>query len=235
MKKLLKFSALLSAVLLAFVIVGCGGSSDDTEKDTTPPTVTSTDPADGATAVPANASVTITFSEKMDAASVTVTGVAGAVTFDTTGKIATFKPSANMPAGPLTLTINGKDLAGNALAAKTLSLTVTSPDTTPPDIVAGSCSPANGAAGVDPATVTQITIVFTEAMASVKLDAAEPTEIADKLSPEFDNDKTLTIKFLGGYRLGNEMNIKITLSGADKAGNPLKTTVYQFATMKKEG
>jgi len=227
MMKLLRISALMTAALMVFVMIGCGGD-DTSDKDTTAPTLTSTNPATGGE-IAANGTVSMVFSEKMG--SVTVAGATGTVNLGD-GKNVVWTPTGNISGASVTLTINGKDVAGNALAAATVTLTVTVADTTAPDITAASCVPANGAAGVDPATVTAIKIVFSETMGEVKLDAFDPTDA--KVDSKFDGDKTLDISFLGGYKLSNEMTITATVSGKDKAGNALKTTTYTFTTMKKE-
>jgi hypothetical protein len=95
--------------------------------DTTPPTVSSTNPVTGATAVPANTAVTATFSEAMAGASLTTSTftlvdgsgnpVSGPVT--STGATATFAPTAILANGTTytaTVTTGAKDLAGNGLA-----------------------------------------------------------------------------------------------------------------------
>ena len=79
---------------------------------TTPPTVTSTAPADGATGVPAGTQPTITFSEPMLASSVTAATVqllgpdgspvpqaAGSPSLDATGSVATIVPAAPLTQG----------------------------------------------------------------------------------------------------------------------------------------
>jgi len=228
MKNVLRISALLTAALMVFIMVGCGSSDDDTEKDTTVPTLISTTPATGS-AIAANGTVAMVFSEAMG--EVTVAGAAGAVALGADGKSATWTPTGEIPVGTATLTINGKDKAGNALAAASVALTVKVADKTPPDIDKANSSPANGAAGVDPASVTKIVVVFTEAMGEVKLDSFEPKDA--KVDSKFDGDKTLNISFLGGYKLSNEMEIIATVSGKDGAGNALATTKYTFTTMKK--
>ena len=94
--------------------------------DTTPPTVSSTNPAGNQTGVAVNTAVTATFSEAMAGASLTtatftlVDGsgntVAGTVT--AAGATATFAPTANLANGTTytaTLTTGAKDLAGNGL------------------------------------------------------------------------------------------------------------------------
>ncbi len=93
--------------------------------DVTAPTVSATNPASGATAVPINQSITATFSEAMNSTTITtttftvlqgVTAVAGTVTY--AGMTATFTPSANFAANTVftaTITTGATDLAGNPL------------------------------------------------------------------------------------------------------------------------
>src|SRR5438309_2077497 len=98
--------------------------------DTTPPIVSATVPADGATAVPINQTINATFSEAMDpltinTASLRVTGpggtaVTGTVAYDVPSKIATLTPVSTLAPNTVytaTITIGARDLAGNALAA----------------------------------------------------------------------------------------------------------------------
>src|SRR5207249_2231254 len=98
--------------------------------DPTPPTVSSTVPANAATAVAINQTINATFSEAMDpltinTASLKVTGpggtaVTGTVGYDVSSKIATLTPSSNLAPNAVytaTMTTGARDLAGNALAA----------------------------------------------------------------------------------------------------------------------
>lgn len=97
-----------------------------TTADTTPPTVSSTIPADVATGVVINTNVSATFSEAMDPLTITATNitlkqgttpVAGTVSY--VGTSAVFKPTANLAASTAytaTVTTGVKDLAGNPLA-----------------------------------------------------------------------------------------------------------------------
>lgn len=113
---------------------GSGGGGGDT----TAPTVTGTSPAAGATGVAVTANVTGTFSEAMDASTVTsatfkltagTTTVPAAVSYDSTNNVATLNPGADLAAGTTyTATIDGvKDVAGNALASpKTWTFTTAS-------------------------------------------------------------------------------------------------------------
>ena len=91
--------------------------------DTTPPVVSTTSPANGATDVPINSSISATFSEVMDASTITtatftVSGVSGTVAYS--GTTATFTPSTNLASSTTytaTITTGAKDLAGNSIVS----------------------------------------------------------------------------------------------------------------------
>jgi hypothetical protein len=101
--------------------------------DTTPPTITSITPAAGATGVSTATSVTATFSEAMNAATLTTTtfalrdaagaSVPATLSYNTSLRVATVKPSQVLSASTAyTATVSGgsggvTDVAGNALAA----------------------------------------------------------------------------------------------------------------------
>jgi hypothetical protein len=154
--------------------------------DLTPPTVTVTIPASGATGVPTNQTITATFSKVMDPATITaagtfavaVAGVGGAAvpgTVSYAGSIATFTPTANLTASTqftATITNAAKDLAGNALVAGAVPnpwsfTTGPGPDTTPPTITL--TSPANGDISVPLNGAVNAT--FSEAMDPVTITA----------------------------------------------------------------
>jgi Bacterial Ig-like domain len=120
--------------LLVVALAACGEGSgqdfltpiggDGGGTDTTSPTVVSTSPANGATSVPRNAAVSVTFSENLDSASVTNAafsfdnGVTGTIVVN--GAVATLTPLPTLPASTTvtgTLSTAIKDRAGNPLAA----------------------------------------------------------------------------------------------------------------------
>jgi len=102
-----------------------------TEPDTTPPTVTATDPVNGATDVPVDSVVTATFSEALNAATVNAATfvltdpssaiVPATVSYDSISHTATLTPGALLASGATyTVRLVGgadgiRDLAGNAL------------------------------------------------------------------------------------------------------------------------
>ncbi|WP_157119428.1 DUF4082 domain-containing protein, partial [Azohydromonas lata] len=123
--------------------------------DTTPPTVTATAPANSATGVATTASVTATFSEALDATTVSAGTfelrdangvlVPAAVSYNAASRTATLAPNATLAASSsYTATVKGgaadprvKDVAGNALAT---SLAWTFATAAPPP---GCANPAN--------------------------------------------------------------------------------------------
>jgi methionine-rich copper-binding protein CopC len=146
--------------------------------DLTPPTVTANTPASGATGVSGTANMTATFSEAMDATTISTTTfelrnasnavVAAAVTYNATTRVATLNPTPTLTAGATyTATVKGgatdprvKDAAGNALAANFAWSFTILPDTTAPTVTA--TSPTSGATGVS--RTANITATFSEAM-----------------------------------------------------------------------
>ena len=95
--------------------------------DVTPPTIVSIDPLNNATNVPLDKIITTTFSETMDASTITAAGVftlkqgttsiTGLVSY--LGAIATFTPASNLASNTVytaKITTSAKDLAGNAMA-----------------------------------------------------------------------------------------------------------------------
>jgi subtilisin len=130
--------------------------------DATAPTVGAVEPADGSTGVAVAANAAATFSEPVDASTITpssftlvkqgaTTPVAATVSYDSPIRKATLTPDANLdPDSVYTATLKGgtdgvKDLAGNALAQNRVwSFRTAAPqqDTTPPSMSLGS--PADG-------------------------------------------------------------------------------------------
>jgi hypothetical protein len=113
---------------LARIECGSGGG------DITPPTITTRTPAPGATGIALDVSPTATFSEAMDASTLTSatltivqqgqsTPLAATVSYDGPSRTATLDPNVNLqPSSSYTVTVKGgsagaKDLAGNALAS----------------------------------------------------------------------------------------------------------------------
>jgi len=149
--------------------------------DTTPPTVSATSPVRNATGVAVNSGIAATFSEAMDAATITTatfsvsdggSNVNGAVSYS--GTTATFMPSGSLSSSTTytaTITKVVTDVAGNAMTANYIWSFTTggaSPDTTPPTVSA--TSPVGNATGV--AVNSGIAATFSEAMDAATITTA---------------------------------------------------------------
>ncbi len=157
------------ALLLVAFVAGCGGGGGS-PADTTAPTVSFTAPANAATGVAVNGNITATFSEAMNASTITpltftlkqgATVIPGAMTY--AGNTANFNPTSNLAASTTytaTVTTGVKDVAGNALAVKKTWSFNTVADTAPPTVI--STVPADVATGV--ALNANVTATFSKAM-----------------------------------------------------------------------
>jgi hypothetical protein len=222
MRKLLSILALLTAVSMLIWIAGCGGD-DEEEEDLGPePVVESTIPAAGET-IAGNATVTFNLNKTLAEAS--VAGAAGTVTI--AGKVVTFQPSPDMPAGAVTLTLTGAD-AGGQEVTHSLSFTAGAVDKDPPAL--GTCDPKDGADGVNPDDYPEkIEIGFSEAVTAT-ITAKDPDfKSSDEMSAD---GKTMVVSFLQ-YTMPNETEFTITVSATDAAGNAADLE-YGFTTMAKE-
>jgi Ice-binding-like/Bacterial Ig-like domain len=172
-----------SAALLIVFISGCGQETVNIH-ETIAPQITSTTPAQGATGVPLNTTITATFNEAMNAATInaasfTLAGaggvpIAGTVAYVAAGSVATFTPTVILaPSTQFTATItmgvqNQEDPA-NSLAANYLWTFTTGPaaDSTPPTVV--STIPVSAAMG---APVNQVvSSTFSKAMNPATVNA----------------------------------------------------------------
>lgn len=186
-KKMNKFQSrtkglsLLTALLLGALTAGCGSGGEGSSRDpilgdtggavdTTRPRVSTTAPVAGAANVLTNTTVTATFTEDMDPATIvgtsfTLTGpgttaVAGTVSYAGGARTASFSPAAALPFNTLmtaTITTAAADPFGNALAGNQAALpaasnfvwtftTATATDSTAPTVTL--VNPADTATGI---------------------------------------------------------------------------------------
>ena len=142
-------SSLVPSTAQIIQIPGTGGGGGT--GDTTPPTVSSTTPANGATGAPVNTAVTIIFSEQMQSSTIiwqnisftdaSFNSVDRAVSLAADNITCTVTPIAALTAGTnytVTVLTGVKDLAGNSMASQySFSFTAGSSGTTPPAQVTG--------------------------------------------------------------------------------------------------
>lgn len=132
---------LIGIVVVALVACGDGGGSSfltpiggGSSTDRTPPTLVSTNPANLSTGVPTTSTISATFSENLDSASVTNAafsfdnGVTGTIVVS--GATVTLTPSPGLPPSTTihgTLSTAIRDRAGNPLAAAAIFQFTTAP------------------------------------------------------------------------------------------------------------
>ncbi|MGC2832129.1 MAG: Ig-like domain-containing protein [Candidatus Acidiferrum sp.] len=204
-----------------------------------PPTVVSTVPVDGATAVPVNTLVSATFSGPMNPATITtttftVTGpgatpVVGAVTYS--GNTATFTPTvilANSTLFTATITTGAKDTSGAPLGANFVWTFTTAP---PPTVV--STVPLNGAVGV--AQSTTVSATFSEPMEASTFNTTTFTLAGPGVTPVTGSvnfaGSTATFTPATTLATGTLYTATITTGAKDPTGAPLAADyVWTFTT-----
>jgi hypothetical protein len=150
------------------MLASCGGDDDNgTDPDTTPPTVVSVTPEDAEVDVSAASTITVTFSEAVNPATVNSSSFQvnnGAVgDFSCNGNTATFTPVVNLIEGAdytVTITTDVRDLAGNQLQEPYTWAFKTVWSLTPPVVL--MTTPANN--GTDFRVNLPITIMFSKVM-----------------------------------------------------------------------
>lgn len=213
--------------------------------DVTAPTVTTVVPANNATSIAITSKPAVTFSEAMNAATITsttftlkqgTTAVAGTVTY--TGNVATFTPTASLTAGVVytgTLTTGAKDVAGNALAANYTWSFITATDvivdTTAPTVL--TIVPASGAASI--ALSSKVTAAFSEAMTASTISSTTftvkqgTTAVAGTVAY---SGTTATFTPSGALVAGLVYTATITTGAKDAAGNAIAAAkTWSFTTL----
>lgn len=211
--------------------------------DTAPPTVVSTDPVNYSATVTVGATLTATFSEAMDPATITAaqftlkqgtTTVSGSVAYS--GKTATFTPSAPLtPSTAYTATISSgvKDVAGNSMISNySWSFMTVAPDLTPPTVV--STSPVDAASSV--AINSTITATFSETIDSATISTATFTLMngTTPVSGSVTYSGT-TATFTPATSLANDTLYTATITPGvkDQSGNALPAAyTWNFTTDK---
>jgi len=204
--------------------------------DTTPPTVTAVAPADLATGVALNTAISATFSEPMNAATITSStfsldnGLTGTVTY--TGTTATFTPTSGLAYSTTytaTIATAVTDVAANPLASvKTWSFTTgIAPDLTAPTV--SSTTPADGA--TDVAVNTTVTATFSEPMSADTITATNFKLDNGATGTVGYDGTTATLTPSGDLVAGTVYTATVTTGAKDLAGLPLATAhSWSFTT-----
>ena len=220
--------------------------------DITPPTVSSVSPANGATGVPVNTTISAIFNEAMNAATISSstielrnpsnTLITAAVSYNAGTRTVTLTPSASLANSTVyTATIKGgasgvKDAAGNALANNfSWSFTTVAADITPPTV--NAVSPLNGATGV--ITGTTVVANLSEAVnpSTVTTSTFQLKDAGSNVIPATINTSSGQIVLTPSGALANSAVYTATITGGasgvkDLAGNPLASNYsWSFTTV----
>ena len=163
-----KYSLIMLVLsLITLVLSACGGKGPLPPSDTTSPSISVTSPTNGAQNVSVYSSITITFSEAMDASTIneqtitlsTGTGnVPGSVAYS--DKTAVFTPASSLnPETIYTVTVDGgvKDVAGNAMVTPVGFIFISGATLIPTTMSLSAPGVTYGANGIVTVTVSSAT------------------------------------------------------------------------------
>jgi hypothetical protein len=210
--------------------------------DTTPPTVTSRTPANGATSVQFGQNVVAVFSEAVNGVGTSFTlvpqaggaAIPATVTYDAAGTTATLNPTANLAASTAyTAQLTGviADVANNGLMPVSWSFVTAAADTTVPTVT--SKTPAAGATGV--AVAVNITALFSEAVTGVSgtsftlVPQAGGAAIPATVTLDAAGT-TATLNPTASLAASTTYTVQLTAGITDLAGNALAPVPWSFTT-----
>jgi methionine-rich copper-binding protein CopC len=207
--------------------------------DTTKPSLTDRQPADGATGVGTSTAVTATFSEPVTADSVRVelrtstnVLVPGSTSYDPATRRGTFTPTSALDtsAGYTATVLGATDSAGNVMdtASWTFTTAAAAPiDTTPPTVT--SRSPASGATNVSAATT--VTATFSEAVQPATVVFSLVNGSTPVTGSTAYDAASRTVTFAPGSALAASTSYTAKVAGAkDAAGNAMLDVSWSFTT-----
>jgi hypothetical protein len=208
--------------------------------DNVAPTIISRTPAPGANAVATTTTVTVGFSEPMNATTINTTNirlaptstplatVAATVTYDPATRVATLTPTAQLASNTnYTVTVTGvQDAAGNPLGAQPPWTFTTAMDTTKPTVIL--TAPEDGRAGFPRDSV--ITVTFSEDMNPATLNGTLTNftvrttigaiPVAGTVSYN-TTTRIATFNPTGNLAASTSYTVTITSGATDLAGNGL--------------
>ena len=213
--------------------------------DTTPPTVTSTNPASAATNVPTGTDVSAVFSKDMDPQTITTTTVVlrdssgtvvpGTVAYDGIARRATLTPTSRLaPSASYSARVLGgaggvKDLGGRAMAADVAWTFTTTSDVSTPVVVSRSPSPGSTSA----ASTVSVLATFSEAMQANSIAFVLQTATGSTVPATVSYDNTTFTATLrpNAALASSTPYTAIVQNASDLAGNPISGPVsWTFST-----
>jgi hypothetical protein len=208
--------------------------------DVTPPGISNRSPGIGATGVSLSAVVTATFSESVQAGTISIalssggSPVAGTTTYNAGNFTATFTPSASLVGGvAYTATVSSAaDTSGNVMTPVSWSFTTTSGDTVAPIVVARTPLPGT----VDVPLLSTVSVTFSEAIVSNSAVIALSTSGSPGVAGSTTyNAGTLTATFTPSAPLDPGVLYSVVVSGAeDSTGNTMTPVSWGFTTFQPD-
>jgi Ice-binding-like/Bacterial Ig-like domain len=232
------FSKVSAALLAAVILIGCGGLSNPPVHNlqlSNAPTVSRV--VAETNGVGTNREIAVVFSKPMDPSSINagsfiVEGMAGTVTYDTTNKIAAFKPSTGFAPNTkynASITVGARDTSGTPLAAPfNFSFTTrATSDTSPPAIVA-----LNLAAGATCVPLDQkINVTFDEQMDSLTINPSTLSIEGVAAAVTYDVvTQTATLTPSANLAANTTFTITVTTGAKDMGGVGLAAPFHQTFT-----
>ncbi len=229
---LTSYTATVSAKNISGVAMPSPQSWAFTTVDSSPPVVTTTAPASGATGVAATTKVTATFDRDITASSLVMTlgtsggSIAGTASYDSATRVATFTPSSQLSyATSFTASVNASSTAGTQMtAAKTWSFTSQS-DPTPPSVSA--TTPASGSATAPVNSTITATFAAATTTRTLTLKTAAGATIAGTSSY---STATRTITFTPSSGLTSSSGYTATVTATSSAGVAMAPYTWSFTT-----
>ncbi len=216
------------------------------ETDTTPPTVNATDPEDNEVNMPVNSEISATFSEPVNASTITANTftlsldgdpVPGSVT--SSGNSATFNPDEELENGTIytaTITTGVQDTAGNSMT-ENYTWNFTTEEAEETDIEAPEISSTSPADNDDNVAVdVTLSATFSEPMNASSISETTFTlsdgeNSVNGIVEYFENNATFDPD--GDLENGTTYTATITTGAEDLAGNPLSVN-YQWSFTTEE-
>lgn len=213
-----------------------------TSSDVTAPIVTSTDPANAATAVPLNKKVVAFFNKSMNPQTINsttyllkqgTTAIAGSVSYS--GNSAIFTPTANLSSNTsytATITTGTQDVSGNALAANFISsfTTGTTTDVVAPTVI--STDPINNATAVS--LSKNVIANFSKTMNPTTINSLSYTLKQGTTNVVGDvtySGTTATFNPINNFQTNSIYTATISTSAKDISGNTLANNyTWSFTT-----
>ena len=220
------------------LLAGCAGQTALQIQPNALPAPTVTGVANQVDGVAPNRAIGVVFSEAMNPSTINantfyIQGVAGAVSYDATSRIATLKPNQSLAATTkytAVVTTGATSLAGAPMAQSyTFSFTTRATVDTSP-VVVMSTTPADGATCVD--VNTKISVIFSEGVDPSTIDGASFFIGGVSGTVTYDAVNIIAI-FTPSAPLQQNTTYNATLTAAikDLAGNSLRSpVVFSFTT-----